>query len=232
MKEQSFKNWLIRNNRPLRYSKTLITISKDLKKVNYNDYDLYSIQNIDIVKRIKNDYLNINEYYEKNHRGQNMYNSALNRYIEYLEDNNQNILLEDIQQIIGNTIVINTEKENLVKCRIGQGDFRDKLIKYWNGCSVTRYQNTEILIASHIKPWRESTSEERLDSFNGLLLTPNLDKLFDKGFISFDDEGKILISKSLINFELLGIDKNMKIAIENKHRKYLNFHRNKIFKDY
>lgn len=232
MKEQSFKNWLIRNNRPLRYSKTLITISKDLKKVNYNDYDLYSIQNIDIVKRIKNDYLNINEYYEKNHRGQNMYNSALNRYIEFLEDNNQNILLEDIQQIIGNTIVINTEKENLVKCRIGQGDFRDKLIKYWNGCSVTRYQNTEILIASHIKPWRESTSEERLDSFNGLLLTPNLDKLFDKGFISFDDEGKILISKSLINFELLGIDKNMKIAIENKHRKYLNFHRNKIFKDY
>ena len=232
MKEQSFKNWLIRNNRPLRYSKTLITISKDLKKVNYNDYDLYSIQNIDIAKRIKNDYLNINEYYEKNHRGQNMYNSALNRYIEFLEDNNQNILLEDIQQIIGNTIVINTEKENLVKCRIGQGDFRDKLIKYWNGCSVTRYQNTEILIASHIKPWRESTSEERLDSFNGLLLTPNLDKLFDKGFISFDDEGKILISKSLINFELLGIDKNMKIAIENKHRKYLNFHRNKIFKDY
>jgi putative restriction endonuclease len=232
LKEQSFKNWLIRNNRPLRYSKTLITISKDLKKVNYNDYDLYSIQNIDIVKRIKNDYLNINEYYEKNHRGQNMYNSALNRYIEFLEDNNQNILLEDIQQIIGNTIVINTEKENLVKCRIGQGDFRDKLIKYWNGCSVTRYQNTEILIASHIKPWRESTSEERLDSFNGLLLTPNLDKLFDKGFISFDDEGKILISKSLINFELLGIDKNMKIAIENKHRKYLNFHRNKIFKDY
>ncbi len=232
MKEQSFKNWLIRNNRPLRYSKTLITISKDLKKVNYNDYDLYSIQNIDIVKRIKNDYLNIDEYYEKNHRGQNMYNSALNRYIEFLEDNNQNILLEDIQQIIGNTIVINTEKENLVKCRIGQGDFRDKLIKYWNGCFVTRYQNTEILIASHIKPWRESTSEERLDSFNGLLLTPNLDKLFDKGFISFDDEGKILISKSLINFELLGIDKNMKIAIENKHRKYLNFHRNKIFKDY
>ena len=232
MKEQSFKNWLIRNNRPLRYSKTLITISKDLKKVNYNDYDLYTIQNIDIVKRIKNDYLNIDEYYEKNHRGQNMYNSALNRYIEFLEDNNQNILLEDIQQIIGNTIVINTEKENLVKCRIGQGDFRDKLIKYWNGCSVTRYQNTEILIASHIKPWSESTSEERLDSFNGLLLTPNLDKLFDKGFISFDDEGKILISKSLINFELLGIDKNMKIAIENKHRKYLNFHRNKIFKDY
>ena len=65
MKEQSFKNWLIRNNRPLRYSKTLITISKDLKKVNYNDYDLYSIQNIDIAKRIKNDYLNIDEYYEK-----------------------------------------------------------------------------------------------------------------------------------------------------------------------
>ena len=125
MKEQSFENWLIKNNRPLRYSKTLITISKDLKKVNYNDYDLYSIQNVNTAKRIKDDYLNIDEYYEKNSRGQNMYNSALNRYIEFLEENNDNILIEDIEEIIGKKIPINTEKENLVKCRIGQGDFRE-----------------------------------------------------------------------------------------------------------
>ena len=229
MKEQSFENWLIKNNRPLRYSKTLITISKDLKKVNYNDYDLYSIQNVNTAKRIKDDYLNIDEYYEKNSRGQNMYNSALNRYMEFLEENNDNILIEDIEEIIGKKIPINTEKENLVKCRIGQGDFREKLINYWNGCSVTKFQKIEILIASHIKPWRDSNNEERLDLFNGLLLTPNLDKLFDKGYISFDNNGKILISKELINYEILGIHKNMNVNIEKEHKKYLEYHRNNIY---
>lgn len=208
-----------------------MTISKDLKKVNYNDYDLYLIKNANIVKKIKDDYLNIDKYYEKNNRGQNMYNSALNRYIEFLEENNDNnILIEDIEEIIGNKIPINTEKENLVKCRIGQGDFREKLINYWNGCSVTKFQKIEILIASHIKPWRDSNNEERVDHFNGLLLTPNLDKLFDKGYISFDDNGNILISKELTDFETLGLNQNMKINIKNEHRKYLYFHRNDIFK--
>lgn len=231
MKEQSFENWLIKNNKPSRYSKTLITISKDLKKINHKNSDLYSIQNANIVKKVKNDYFSIDEYYKKNNRGRNMYNSALNRYIEFLEDTNKNTLLEDIQEIIGNEILINTEKENLVKCRIGQGEFRDNLIRYWKGCSVTKFKNTEILIASHIKPWRESTNNERLDVFNGLLLTPNLDKLFDKGFISFNDNGNILISESLINFETLGVSQNMRIDIEIEHKKYLDFHRNNIFKN-
>lgn len=230
LKQQSFENWLITNNRPARYAKTLMTISKDLEEVNYKDYDLYSVENVNIAKKVKDDYLNIDEYYEKNNRGQNMYNSALNRYIEFLEDNNDNILLEDIEKIIGEKIPINTEKENLVKCRIGQGDFREKLINYWGGCSVTRFQKTEILIASHIKPWRDSNNEERLDQFNGLLLTPNLDKLFDKGYISFNDYGKILISKKLTDSVLLGINQNMKINMKNEHKKYLEFHRNNIFK--
>lgn len=140
-------------------------------------------------------------------------------------------LFNDIKEIININIPLSTEKENLVKCRIGQGDFRDKLIKYWAGCSVTKFKRIEILIASHIKPWRNSDNNERLDQFNGLLLTPNLDKLFDKGYISFDNDGKILISKKLTNYEILGINKNMKINIQKEHKKYLEFHRHNIYEN-
>ena len=145
----------------------------------------------------------------------------------YIEDDD---LLNDIVEIIGEKISINTEKENLVKCRIGQGDFRDKLIKHWQGCAVTDVEQIDILIASHIKPWSKSDNEERLDPFNGLLLLPTLDKLFDKGYISFDDNGSILISKLLTNYDILGINEHMKIEIEEEHKKYLKYHRKDIFK--
>ena len=149
--------------------------------------------------------------------------NELKKRFNILDDN----LLNDIENILGKEI--STEKENLVKCRIGQGDFRDKLIKYWEGCSVTDFKQTDILIASHIKPWCKANSKERLDLFNGLLLLPTLDKLFDKGYISFDDNGVILISSILKDFEPLGITTDMNITIKNEHRKYLSYHRNKIF---
>lgn len=137
----------------------------------------------------------------------------------------------DIKSIINIDTPLTTEKENLIKSRVGQGDFREKLIKYWKGCSITNFKNIEILIASHIKPWSSSTNEERLDVYNGLLLIPNLDKLFDKGFISFDDSGKILISRSLKDYYTLGVNRDMNINIEEKHKKYLSFHREQVFKN-
>lgn len=231
MKQDTFEKWLIDNNRPNRYAKTLLTIAKDLQKVNYYNNDLYLISDVTIAKKVKEDYLNYDEYFEKNKRGQNMYNSAFNRYIEFLENYKSTpSLIDDIQEIIDNKIPISTEKQNLVKCRIGQGSFREKLIVLWQGCSVTNFKNIDVLIASHIKPWSESSNEERLDKFNGFLLTPNLDKLFDKGYISFDDNGKIIISSTLKNFELLGISTEMRIPIKVEHTKYLNYHRNEIFK--
>ncbi len=231
-KEQAFEKWLIINNRPSRYSKTLHTISNDLKKEKYKDYDLYSINSSHTLQRIKKDYLGINKLFEKNKRGQNMYNSAFNRYIDFLKEIKENFLLDDIEEIIGHHIPLSTESKNLVKCRIGQGNFREALINYWKGCAVTKFDKIELLIASHIKPWSDSTNSERLDVFNGLLLTPNLDKLFDKGYISFDNSGYILISSELNNYSLLGLKKEMAIDIKKEHKKYLEFHRNEIFKDY
>ena len=79
------------------------------------------------------------------------------------------------------------EKWAIVKQRIGQGAFRKQLMEKWKGCSVTGYEQSEILVASHIKPWSESSDEEKLDTNNGLLLVANLDKAFDQGLITFEN---------------------------------------------
>ena len=130
MKQNTFKKWLIDNNRPNIYAKTLLTIANDLKKVNYYNNDLYLISDVSIAKQVKEDYLNFDEYFDKNKRGQNMYNSAFNRYIEFLEDyQEESELISDIEKIINAKIPIPTEKHNLVKCRIGQGTFREKLMR-------------------------------------------------------------------------------------------------------
>jgi len=135
----------------------------------------------------------------------------------------------NIQDIIG--FNIDTEKEQQILCRIGQGHFRESLINLWNGCSVTSSKLIDMLRASHIKPWRVSNNQERLDKYNGLLLIPNLDTAFDKGIISFDNYGKILISSkyNYSEIEKLGITKDMKIIIKNENKKYIEYHQNNIF---
>ena len=139
--------------------------------------------------------------------------------------------LADVQEYLSLT---DTERETIVKARKGQGPFRERLIKYWASCAVTGCQKHTLLIASHIKPWAKSdNTQERLDLYNGLLLSPNLDSCFDSGFISFDDSGKILLSQKLNEKDLhdLGINKDMKLSrIHSKHLKYLAYHRKNIFK--
>lgn len=92
-----------------------------------------------------------------------------------------------------------TEAERLVVQRVGQDLFRNALLDYWQGrCCVTGLSVPSLLKASHIKPWAKCTSDnERLDVFNGLLLAPHLDALFDGGWISFSAQGGVLVSKML-----------------------------------
>lgn len=125
-----------------------------------------------------------------------------------------------------------TERETVVQSRVGQGRFRSKLINYWRECAVTGCQTIKILNSSHIKPWRYSNNKERLDIYNGLLLIPNLDRVFDRGLITFDIEGKIIISDLLDNNDRdkLGIKSEMSIKkIEEPHKKYLEYHRQNVF---
>lgn len=126
-----------------------------------------------------------------------------------------------------------TEREAIINSRMGQGEFRSNLIKYWKKCSVTGCELVEILKASHIKPWRYSDNRERLDMFNGLLLIPNLDSVFDAGLVSFNDEGEILLSNLLDDNDRhkLGIHPGLSIRkIEANHIDYLEYHRRNIFR--
>jgi hypothetical protein len=134
---------------------------------------------------------NLPIYQERNERGHNMYNSALNKYAEYLQEGFDSDIEADVESIVSEDNVTDTDKATLIKTRIGQGNFRQKLISLWGGCAVTGYKDASMLVASHIKPWRASSNVERLDGYNGLLLLPTLDKAFDSGFISFDLAGRM-----------------------------------------
>ncbi|WMW80117.1 HNH endonuclease signature motif containing protein [Undibacterium cyanobacteriorum] len=122
-----------------------------------------------------------------------------------------------------------TTRKSIVDARLGQGVFRENLIKYWESCAVTDCTVHKLLRASHIKPWRVADNSERLDKFNGLLLSPNLDLAFDQDLISFDDKGNILIKSDILDRESLlklGISENMKLRrCEAQHKIYLSEHR-------
>lgn len=127
-----------------------------------------------------------------------------------------------------------TEAERLIIQRVGQDIFRSRLIDYWDGkCAVTGLPISALLRASHIKPWKDCDSNsERLDVFNGLLLAPNLDAAFDLGFITFEDDGSIILSSRLDDFSLesLRINNNLKVdKLTKAHRKYLKWHRENEF---
>ena len=128
-----------------------------------------------------------------------------------------------------------TEAERLVVQRVGQQFFRERLMDHWGGrCAVTGVAVPELLRASHIKPWAACESdEERLDLFNGLLLAANLDAVFDQGFVTFDDEGRVVFSSALLEdaARALAISPAMRLrAIENRHRAYLVWHRRDVFR--
>ncbi|MCR6516445.1 HNH endonuclease [Clostridium sp. LY3-2] len=137
--------------------------------------------------------------------------------------------IEDVESELPENIS-ETDRQALIKTRVGQGKFRDKLLERSSCCELCGIDIKEMLVASHCKPWSESNDFERLDSNNGLLLCANHDKLFDKGFISFDDNGKIII-KSWINdnqMKLLKISEEDSITIDKNQIKYIRYHRSKF----
>ena len=125
-----------------------------------------------------------------------------------------------------------TEKQAVIKARVGQGTFRQRLIEVWKGCAVTEVRLHNVLRASHIKPWRFSDNSERLDPYNGLLLLPQYDQLFDKGLISFNTNGDIIRSRAIEDIEpaKLGIDvKDRLRTLSKKHQGFLEYHRAEVF---
>lgn len=135
--------------------------------------------------------------------------------LEKLEIDVENKTIEEINEV-GEVI------ERVVKARKNQNKFREALFKRENKCKICGLAHKELLIASHIKPWSESTPEEKLNHFNGFLLCPNHDFLFDKHLITFEDNGQIIISKRLSedDKQLLNINNDIVINIEEKNKKF------------
>jgi len=125
-----------------------------------------------------------------------------------------------------------TEQEQIVVSRIGQGNFRRNVIRLWGSCSITGLQNVSLLRASHIKPWKDSNNDERLTPFNGLLLIPDYDFLFDRGYISFKNNGSVLVSQRLSPFARKVFDVHDSLELRRtfpENNEYLEFHRTEVF---
>lgn len=123
-----------------------------------------------------------------------------------------------------------TERQALIVARRGQGKFRDQLIERWRSCSVTGFGPEAVLVASHIIPWCKcKTNKERLDVNNGLLLIPNIDKLFDRGLVTFDQDGRIRLSPNLNAAEAanLGVHDALRLRyVPEALKPYLHRHMN------
>jgi len=127
-----------------------------------------------------------------------------------------------------------TEREAIIRARRGQGAFRDNVSRIERACRITRVSNPAYLIASHIKPWRHASNTERLNAFNGLMLAPQADFLFDRGFITFSD-GRLLISEVAHEASLvkLGVEPDRPPEVGSFTREqeaFLEFHRAEIFR--
>ncbi|WP_257164775.1 HNH endonuclease [Bradyrhizobium sp. SRS-191] len=121
-----------------------------------------------------------------------------------------------------------TTRQALIAARLGQGQFRADLEKTWqSACAVSGCEISAVLRASHVKPWSESTNDERLNPENGLLLAAHIDALFDRGLLAFTDDGTMLLSKriSVRDRELLGLSGRLRHSPTEAQRRFLACHR-------
>lgn len=167
-----------------------------------------------------------------------LYYAQIDAHIPVLEivrtRSTNNPTVNDLKSILSNERTVPTVAEMLVQARIGQGAFRRNVLRIWNSrCAVSSSSTLDVIRASHIKPWRDSTDHERLDPANGLPLLANYDALFDAGLISFDDNGCMIVSSSLNVTERVQLDiigKRLTTPVSEKTMHYLEFHRTHIFR--
>jgi len=154
-------------------------------------------------------------------------------FADYFGDVEHPYTLEKEQEEIEN-LQDTEEKKVLTRARVGQGKYREELLKLCPFCPITLVSDDRLLIASHIKPWAKSNDFEKTDPLNGFMLTPTFDFMFDRGFLSFTDDKKSILSPFLSNmtYSKLGISDGKTFShlpIEGREN-YLEFHRTEILK--
>ena len=219
-----------------KYTRAVNTISNDMLSAGIINNSLLnmSLSELDLAVAL----ILVNpEFITKNQKGKRMYSNGLKQYRYFVLDTIDGVdtkELEIVDSIKANTDITKTEKEALIKSRIGQGKFRKSLFEKYDGkCVVTRIDLSKLLIASHIKPWSVSENDERLSPDNGILLSADFDRLFDSGLITFTNDGSIVVSSFVNdnNRTILGLDKkiivNLKSTPSMIHN--LEYHRDIIF---
>ena len=147
------------------------------------------------------------------------------------EYENEQAMIEKVDSDLDG--VVGEVRDAIVKVRVNQSVFRDRLIAAHGEkfclCSV---HDRQLLVASHIKPWAVATKDEKVNPDNGLLLCPNHDKLFDGGWISFDDQGKLMVSPQLdaLHRQIFGLDENLKITMTPSMASFMAYHRTHVFR--
>ena len=210
------------------------------------DYDqqLFSAEQIDLRKK-ENTKSHLPGDYETGNIISKFYSSAnipeehelirdleimLSIYSKLVEEKNLTSISQekknDVEEI-KNSKRTKTQKQRLINARLGQGEFRKEVVGIEKKCRITGASDIAFLIASHIKPWSKSDDTEKLDGKNGLLLSPHVDKLFDKGFISFSDDGEVLIKNEAKDiFKSWNLKKSNVGSFNKQQQKYLAYHRN------
>jgi hypothetical protein len=142
-------------------------------------------------------------------------------------------LVTDTEEVTADPRLTSTERRQLVRARLGQGLFKEEVRLIEPSCRLTGLSEPRHLVASHMKPWRQSTNAERLDGNNGLLLSPHVDHLFDRGLITFDKVGQVITSGHLNPI----VPKVWKLDLGVSGRKfrksqlpYLEYHQDQIFR--
>ncbi len=131
-------------------------------------------------------------------------------------------------------MIFEAEAEAKTKIRLGRKKFKEKLLPLWEQkCTICGIELPALLQASYSKPWKDSTDAERIDVYNGILLCSNHDVLYEKGFIAFDGQGKLHISKQIPveDYKIYCIEPKMKIARKEKNKPYFKWHKRHLFRD-
>lgn len=231
----NFETWLLhigKSQRSARSYAGAITgvISAWAKEAGLVSESLLEIQDSRILHQVTSSLSELDIFIQRNTKGNGMYSAALRNYEDYLRDIAGEELAEDLEAIVQDDAIPTTEKSTFFNARVGQGKFRKALIDQWQGCAVTGFSDTRFLVASHIKPWKASNHQERLDPYNGLLLLPNLDKVFDLGYITFKESGEILIHDDLEEHALLGVSPSLRVKLDEQHQENMDYHRREVFK--
>ncbi len=155
-------------------------------------------------------------------------------FADYFGEVEHPYIIEKEQEQIEENIIDNIEKKQIYRARVGQGEYRKNLLGQCPFCPITLISEDRLLIASHIKPWIASNDFEKTDPYNGFMLTPTFDRLFDRGFLSFTNDKKTILSPFLSNmtYSKIGISDNKIIPhlpIDGREE-YMEYHRNQVLK--